>query len=172
MDLEFYQKQILAIFIILIYFNSQSLARNKLINYTFCFIPFIIYFLYKISSIYLKIVSITISTIRSFLFISFIPLFFQYLIIFHLSINLIWLGYLTFAFYGLIYISFPLYVFLILSSKLELNFLTFNLNLQIKLSVICFFLLYQPIKNKYLAILLIILADNLKNLVEKRISKK
>jgi len=172
MDLESNQKLILAIFIIIVYFNSQSLARNRLINYIFCFVPFILYFIFKITSVYLKIISIAISGIKSILFISFIPLFFQYLIIFHFTINLIWLVYLTIAFYCVIYISFPLYIFMILSSKLKLEFFTFNLNLQIKLSAISFFLFYQPINNNYLGIFLIILADCLKKLVEKKLPEK
>ena len=101
----------IAVILLFAYFTCEEWCEFKCLQFCLTFVPFCLKFFIKSTKMYFKLIFKILFAVKNLLFISLVPLLFQFSFIFYYFFSIIWDGYLLFSVYSLILACLPYFFF-------------------------------------------------------------
>jgi hypothetical protein len=128
----------------IIFLNCNTLLSMNFIVSFLEFIPFFLHFFFKYSFKYFKTILSVINLFRLIFFVSFLPVIFQFFLLFHFYFDYIWDLYLLLVIYSFLLILLPYYFYLVYTQTTTFHISIFWLKFELK--TILVFILFTFIK--------------------------
>ena len=164
------QNYFIIVFLVIFYFRFDYCVETAFIKFLINYLSFVFHLLYKFTCSYFNYFGVIECKIRSLIFINIIPVFIQFLLLFHFTFYYVWNLYLLMSIY-LMAFSLPYYCFLVINGK-KRNMNETKNKLELKFKLLVAFFVISKYYNLPLIVPFILLFDLVKMYLFRRRQKK